>query len=682
MKKEKGVALIIVIFGIMLLAVLGWTLVSLQSGDFDFNLRNLESERALFLAEAGIHEAMVLLKNSDASFDNDADIITRTLNYGQYRLTRSTVGSATEVIATGCIPTVANPRATRVVKVAVAAAVWSNAVGGANIFDWSEMTTGWLFSSRIRGNVTAKYFEGDGDPAYNELGVDYDVPPNALPPPNSGYDRTVGTITMPEIDMDYYKNKAIGSNHYIYSPYIYLASADKGLTALNNNITNPTSVGSLNTAGRVYDIQGFVVYGGNYYTCLVDTQSGREFKMIRINDPPTSPTVADYCNIGNTPYGVFAQLNNNYAPTYAFVAAGPDGFQVVDISNPANPSLVRTLSLGGGIAYGVYARAIYAFVACGSAGLKIINISNPGNPSLLWTYNTSGTSRGVYVRGRFAYVADGDQGLNIVNISIAPLFFSPSSRATVATGGTCYNVYLRGNYAYVACGTAGLKVIDISNINNDFFTPTVVATYATSPDDATDVQISGDYAYVSCSTSGNKGKVKIVNIIDPTAPALSGEYIDTASNSNGLAVYLRGDRYFDGNWNNEKIWYTTGNFMIGGGNFQKTSFVSEGDTELPGLSGIVMRAHVLASANENFPNLATKNGSIVSEGILGITKDFDGLVFTEKGSIIFNGISGCAAIGYNVFLSDICDITYSGKYVGSPPDGIVAGVGISEWREE
>ena len=51
--KNKAVALIIVIFAMMVLAVLCWTLANLLSGDFGTNLAYLESERALYLAEAG-----------------------------------------------------------------------------------------------------------------------------------------------------------------------------------------------------------------------------------------------------------------------------------------------------------------------------------------------------------------------------------------------------------------------------------------------------------------------------------------------------------------------------------------------------------------------------------------------------------------------------------------------------
>ncbi len=205
MKKNKGVALIIVIFGIMLLAVLGWTLTSLQSGDFDFNLRHLESERDLFLAEAGIQESIMLLRATDPSFDSDADTLTRTLNYGQYYLTRAINGSAIEVTSTGYIPTMANPRATRVVKIimVLGGGNLDRVLGCGGIFNWTAAKAGHTVT--IDGNMSALYYNGDGDSNYNEVGTDY-RPTSPLLPAGSG-NRTVenGIKTIP---MQWYHDNA------------------------------------------------------------------------------------------------------------------------------------------------------------------------------------------------------------------------------------------------------------------------------------------------------------------------------------------------------------------------------------------------------------------------------------------------------------------------------------------
>src|SRR3989338_6830734 len=52
-RANSGVTLIIVVFAMMLLGVLGWTLARMQATDFESNLRTFEPENALNLAEAG-----------------------------------------------------------------------------------------------------------------------------------------------------------------------------------------------------------------------------------------------------------------------------------------------------------------------------------------------------------------------------------------------------------------------------------------------------------------------------------------------------------------------------------------------------------------------------------------------------------------------------------------------------
>ena len=64
------------------------------------------------------------------------------------------------------------------------------------------------------------------------------------------------------------------------------------------------------------------------------------------------------------------------------------------------------VSVVGGIAY----------VAANVAGLQLINVSNPTNPSLLGSFNTAGNAYGVSVVGSIAYVAD-DFGLQLINVS-------------------------------------------------------------------------------------------------------------------------------------------------------------------------------------------------------------------------------------------------------------------------
>ncbi|OAD21880.1 LVIVD repeat protein [Candidatus Thiomargarita nelsonii] len=130
----------------------------------------------------------------------------------------------------------------------------------------------------------------------------------------------------------------------------------------------------------------------------------------------------------------------------------------------------------------------YAYAAAGSTGIDIIDISNPASPTLVSQYDTDGYARRVFVDGNFAYVADGRHGLQIIDISNKA---SPTRVGGYDTPGLAFGVFVDGNFAYVA-DYAGLQIIDISNKAS----PTRVGGYDTSGR-AEGVFVDGNFAYVA-----------------------------------------------------------------------------------------------------------------------------------------------------------------------------------------
>ena len=114
------------------------------------------------------------------------------------------------------------------------------------------------------------------------------------------------------------------------------------------------------------------------------------------------------------------------AGTYAYVAAGEAGLQVIDLTNPANLRHVGSYDTGGQ-ARGIQVVGNYAYLADGDAGLQVIDIRNPANPTDAGRYDTSGNARGVHVWENCAFVADGAVGMVVLRIKmpgqpVAPRF--------------------------------------------------------------------------------------------------------------------------------------------------------------------------------------------------------------------------------------------------------------------
>ncbi|MDI6788792.1 MAG: tetratricopeptide repeat protein, partial [Planctomycetota bacterium] len=172
---------------------------------------------------------------------------------------------------------------------------------------------------------------------------------------------------------------------------------------------------------------------------------------------------------------------------YAYILRPISGLHVIDISNPASPTLLagnydddgnksvhaqgvcvstgpggRTCSPGGS---GKYAYVLTSRV------LEIIDISNPTSPTIIsWFFDMPWYPTDVFISGRYAYITGSrNEGecLQIIDVS------NPASPTTVSyftdpcdedkrgyyefTG-----VFVSGKYAYVADDKAGLRIIDIS----------------------------------------------------------------------------------------------------------------------------------------------------------------------------------------------------------------------------
>lgn len=299
-------------------------------------------------------------------------------------------------------------------------------------------------------------------------------------------------------------------------------------------------VGSYDTDYEAHD----VAVAGNY-AYIADGPGG--LVIVDITDP-SAPNLAGSYLISEV------YINNPNADSvavegdYAYVAAH-DLF-IVDITDPSSPSLavvvealdiapVLDVEVSGGYAY-----------LLDEYGFEIWDISDPSSPTRLSSYFSH--SRSIAVEGNYAYLpgydSSGDDCLEIVDIS------DPSSPTEV----TVYNlgssviddadIAVAGNYAYLAAD--GLVVLDISDPSS----PILVGSYSGS--EYGSIAVSGNYAYV---TDWDYGLV-VFDITDPSAPviadshgtagsavdvAVSGNYAYIADWENGLVIFqLNPERAF------------------------------------------------------------------------------------------------------------------------------------------
>ena len=117
-----------------------------------------------------------------------------------------------------------------------------------------------------------------------------------------------------------------------------------------------------------------------------------------------------------------------------------------------------------------------AYVTCGYSGVKAFDVSDPHNPT------------------------------EIANVSSS-------------SNGYAHQLVMRDNLMFIADGHGGLKIIDFENFSN----PVVLSQY--TGDYAWGVEVIGDTAFVANGFTGVGGKLTIVDVTDPTTPALLSSII-------------------------------------------------------------------------------------------------------------------------------------------------------------
>jgi len=262
-----------------------------------------------------------------------------------------------------------------------------------------------------------------------------------------------------------------------------------------------------------------------------------------------------------------------YNSGYAYIADGSAGLRVVDVSDPANPSLSGTYN-SSGTAVGVFVSGSHAYLADSSNGVVSVNVSNPSLPSFADDYDpgtivdvggiesnhifildTASTDelisidvsnpaslsesdqmnfnavRKIAVESGYAFLTGRDSSgdnydLHIVDVSDP----SNMSYVTEVNMSDAQDIFVSGNYAYVADGSAGLKIVDITTPAS----ASVIGTYNT-PGTAYSVKVHDDgNAYVANSSS-----LQVINVSTPASPVFAKSYA-TPFSYTGLDV--------NGNW--------------------------------------------------------------------------------------------------------------------------------------
>lgn len=196
-------------------------------------------------------------------------------------------------------------------------------------------------------------------------------------------------------------------------------------------------------------------------------------------------------------------------------AVTSEGLEILDVSDPAAPTLRGRYSTPGSGSGSVEVVGDIAYYVNGGDGLVIVDVSDPAAPRWLGTCTTPSQPYNVEVVGGLAYVADFDRRLEIIDVADPT---APTCVGQYVASQGVMDVEVVGHLAYLGEWNERLEIVDVS----DPASPAAIGS-CPLPGAALDLQVIGDRAYVAAYIAG----FQVVDVSNPASPLLLGGYATT-----------------------------------------------------------------------------------------------------------------------------------------------------------
>jgi hypothetical protein len=229
------------------------------------------------------------------------------------------------------------------------------------------------------------------------------------------------------------------SRIFISGTYAYLIGSFGNLWMVDISVPGaPSLVG--NYMCQAATLNSIFVSGSYAYL-----STGLGLEIVDIREPANAILVGQYWRLGDI------CVAGNYA--YMTVTGQSYEFHVIDVSNPANPTLAGSLDLEGSGARTPLVAGNYVIVRR-SPGINSIDVSNPMSPRIAGACSTrvNSHSTDMSVSDNFAYMSNlgpsgMEGGIDIFDIS-DPENITLAARPAVT--GYVYNIHIHNDYSYLS----------------------------------------------------------------------------------------------------------------------------------------------------------------------------------------------------------------------------------------
>ena len=274
------------------------------------------------------------------------------------------------------------------------------------------------------------------------------------------------------------------SEVFVAGRYAYVIASNRLNIFDVSNVSNPVAVSSLAVSAGIgtdvtYPSRRPSIYVSGKRAYITDGSGATvSFTVVDISNP-TKPSIISAIPLGSSLTDVFVSGRYAYVTNWSLVTS--NNFYILDVSTSTPSILSFTNSLfvdGSGTDGGPFAVSVqgrYAYVANQLTNkFSVIDISNPASPTVMKALSlASGGSVwpiGISVSGKYAYLANNNEqsySVSVIDVASSSNPFE-ITKISLVTAARPSDVFTSGRYLYVTEeGSNKLTIIDIKGIETN-----------------------------------------------------------------------------------------------------------------------------------------------------------------------------------------------------------------------
>ena len=278
----------------------------------------------------------------------------------------------------------------------------------------------------------------------------------------------------------------------------------------NNQEVSLAKIGEFATGALYYHID---VIDDRLYFTEFDT---KKFCLLDVKDPTKPVSLANYSVTDGHDFEI--KENSAYLSTWEY------GMEIVNISNPSDPSKINDYSPGSISHLRIIDNYVYASRHTPSKSYyEIIDVNNPLEPKKLKEF-CEGQGAKPFIKNDLAF-------FSVKNFTSNQCYFrvfdisDPENPELISEYISsediyCYDIFVEDNYAYCALASNGLMIMDYSNISN----PVKVLSYENG-NDIWRLHVEEDILFMTNDYAG----IKILDVTNKTNPVELASFYDGGS---------------------------------------------------------------------------------------------------------------------------------------------------------